>query len=205
MLKTETVAHALRERGLGVSEPPTRPPRWRLSPRQRKAVLAAHLVVSVGSLGIYAAMLLLGTAAAATAVPGTASAAYRAMGILKAAIPPAAGGVLITGVILALGTSWGLFKHYWVVAKLVLTGVILPLSVLVVFPSIQRTIAATARATALPAADLGSAPLLLIAASGAIVLMLGAATFIAVYKPWGMIARRRRPVRDRLPDAAPVS
>ncbi len=192
MTKAEPVAHSLRGGALGASAPASRPTRWSLSPGQRKAVLAAHIVVSVGLLGIYAARLLLGAVAATTPNAETASAAYRSLGILRGVIPPAAVGVLITGIGLALATSWGLFKHYWVVVKLALTAVVLPVSVLIVFPSVQRAMAATSPAAPLSAPDLGSAPLWLIAACGVIVLMLGAATVIGVYKPWGAIARRRR-------------
>lgn len=100
--------------------------------------------------------------------------------------------MLVTGVMLALGTTWGLFTHSWVLVKLALSVAVLPLSIFVVFPAVRQAIAATSRAVPLTAPDLGSAPLVLIAASGAIVLMLGAATVIAVYKPWGAIRRARR-------------
>jgi hypothetical protein len=192
MTRPDDVAHTLREQAPSARGPSTRPTARSLSPRQRKLALATHIVVSVGLLGIYAAALILGTVAAATPDPETSSAAYRSMGILRGVIPPAAGGVVVTGVILALGTTWGLFKHYWVVVKLALAVAALPVSILVVFPAVRHAIAATSPAAPLTAPDLGSAPLLLIAASGAIVLMLGAATVLAVYKPWGAIRRARR-------------
>ena len=192
MTKTETVAHGLRARAPDASSPASRPMRWSLPPRQRKAVLAAHIVVSVGLLGIYAAMLLLGTVAATTPDPETSSAAYRSLGILRGVIPPTAIGVLVTGVTLALGTTWGLFKHYWVVVKLALAVVALPVSIFVVFPAIRQAIAASSRTMPLTAPEPGSAAPLLLAASGTVILMLGAATVIAVYKPWGATARSRR-------------
>ena len=101
----------------------SRPNGWSLSPGQRKLALAAHIVVSVGLLGISAAMLVLGTVAAATPDSGTSRAAYLAMGIFtRGVIQPAAVGALVTGLILSLGTKWGLLEHYWIVAKLALTG-----------------------------------------------------------------------------------
>ncbi len=204
MTRLADVAHALPERAPGATVPEGPPTGWSLSPRRKKAVLAAHIVVSVGLLGIYAAMLLLGAVAATTPDPETSSAAYRSMGVLRGTVPPGAVGVLATGVVLALGTSWGLFKHRWVVVKLALTLAALPVSILVVFPAVRQAIDATSRAAPLAVPDSGGAPLVLIAASGAIVLMLGAATVIAVYKPWGTIARGRRDTaRHRLPDAAP--
>ena len=171
----------------------SRPQGWSLSPGQRKLVLAAHIVVSVGLLGISAAMLVLGTVAAATPDPGTSSAAYRSMGIFtRGVIQPAAVGALVTGVILSLGTKWGLLEHYWIVAKLALTVAAVLCGIFVVRPLVQQAIAATSGAAPLTTPDPGSGPMLLIATSAANVLMLGAATVISVYKPWGAIARGRR-------------
>lgn len=156
--------------------------RWKLTPGQRKLTLAAHVVVSVGLFGVYAAMLMLGIAGATAADPETSRSAFKAMSILKNAVPPGAVGVVLTGVALSLGTTWGLFRHLWVVAKLVLTVAALPISILLVFPSIQR-------ASAAPPSE--PAPPMLLVATGLVALMLGAATVIAVYKPWGLIAQRR--------------
>lgn len=181
-MTTEAAAPTRLDKRLGASDAKSRPLGWRLSTGHRKLALSAHVVISVGLFGIYAAMLMLAIAGATTADPETSRAAYRAMGLLKGAVPLGAVGVVVTGVVLSLGTSWGLFQHLWVVAKLVLTVAALPISILLVFPSIQQAIAVH---------DPGPAAPSLLAASGAIVLMLGAATVIAVYKPWGTITRAR--------------
>ncbi len=180
---TESAAHALLDRRSDTAELEKDARRWRMSPSQRKLVLAAHVVISVGLFGVYAAMLVLGIAGATAADRESSSSAYRAMGILKNLVPPGAIGVVLTGVVLSLGTSWGLFKHLWVVVKLVLTVAALPISILLVFPAIQRAISD-------PASE--SAPLTLLVATGLVALSLGAATTIAVYKPWGLVARGRQ-------------
>ena len=177
----------------GARDPLGRPSGRSLSRRQRKLVLAAHIAISVGLLGISVAMLVLGTVGATTADPPTSRAVYLSMGIFtRGVIQPAAVGALVTGVVLSLGTNWGLLKHYWIVAKLALTVAAVLCGILVAGPSVRQAIAATSAAAPLTASDPGSAPLVLIAASGANVLMLGAATVISVYKPWGAIARGRR-------------
>jgi hypothetical protein len=188
-MTTETPARALLDRRPETSEFEGGAPRWRLSPGQRKLVLAAHVMISVGLFGVYAAMVILGVAGATASDPETSGAVYPAMSILKNAVPPGAVGVVVTGVVLSLGTSWGLFKHLWVVVKLILTVAALPISILLVFPSIQRAIAD-------PTA--GAAPLMLVLASGLVALSLGTATVIAVYKPWGLVARGRQNA-SRLP------
>jgi hypothetical protein len=179
-MTTRTAAHGLLDRRSDTHESEVRSPRRRLSPGQRKLALATHVVISVGLFGVYAAMLMLGIAGAAAADPELSAASYRAMSILKNLVPPGALGIVVTGVVLSLGTSWGLLKHLWVVVKLVLTVAALPISILLVFPSIQRAIAD-------PTSE--SAPLTLMVAAALVALALGAATVIAVYKPWGLVAR----------------
>lgn len=182
----------------GARDPASRPAGWRLSRLMRKVVLAAHVIVSFGLLGLSSAMLVLGAVAATTPNPETARAAYLSMGIFtRGVIQPVAIGALATGVVLSLGTPWGLFRHAWIVAKLALTVATILCGIFVVSPTLQRALAATAIGGA-PLADQSSwsAPALLVAASGANVLMLGAATAISVFKPWGTLARRGRPARE---------
>jgi hypothetical protein len=49
-------------------------------------------------------------------------AAYLAMDVIGwLAIVPLALGALLTGLVMSLGTPWGLIRHYWVLISLVLT------------------------------------------------------------------------------------
>src|SRR5215207_9430328 len=98
-MTTETAAHALLDRPPDTNAPEGGARRWRLSPGRRKLVLAAHVVISVGLFGVYAAMLMLGVTGATASDPKTSVAAYRAMDILKNAVPPGAVGVIVTGVV----------------------------------------------------------------------------------------------------------
>ena len=165
---------------------------WRLSPGQRKALVAAHIVVSVGLLGISAAQLVLATAAALTSDVTIAQAAYRSMAIFRlGVVQPLAIVTIVTGVILSLGTKWGLFQHTWIVVKLVLTVATILNGMLNLRPAVQQAITLTANASAGSPPDLGSTALVAMAVPGINVLMLGAATVISVYKPWGQIGRRR--------------
>lgn len=84
-----------------------------------KPLLSAHVMVGVGWLGIVAAKLVLGLRAV-TASPDPATDLYFAMNVIDGAFPPVAVGTLVTGVLLSLGTKWGLLRHYWVATKLVL-------------------------------------------------------------------------------------
>ena len=88
----------------------------------RKFTLAIHLSFSVGWIGGVVAYLALGVAAATTHDPQTLRAAWIAMDLTGwYAIVPLAVASLLTGLLMALGTKWGLFRHYWVLISLVLT------------------------------------------------------------------------------------
>ena len=167
-----------------------RPAGWRLSPGQRKALVAAHIVVSVGLLGLSTALFVLATAAALTSDLATSQAAYRSMAIFtRGVVQPVAILTLATGVLLSLGTKWGLFQHTWIAVKLALTVATILNGMLNLGPAVQRAIALTASASAASPPDLGTTALVAIAVPGINVLMLGAATAISVYKPWGRLSR----------------
>jgi hypothetical protein len=115
-----------------------------LPPALRRAMLAAHIICSVGWIGATAAYLALGVAAEVNMQPQTVRAAWIGMELSGwfVIVPFGCLGYL-TGLVLSLGTPWGLFKHYWVVIALVLTT--LSLAVLLLhMPSISA-LAALAR------------------------------------------------------------
>jgi hypothetical protein len=88
----------------------------------RKFTLAIHLSFSVGWIGGVVAYLALGLAAATSQDAQTLHAAWIAMDVIGwYAIVPLALASLLTGLALALGTRWGLFRHYWVLMALVLS------------------------------------------------------------------------------------
>lgn len=93
-----------------------------MSPRLRRSALALHLAVSVGWIGAVIGYLALGVAAVTTRDDLTVRAAWIAMEITGwFAIVPLAVASLVSGLVMALGTRWGVLRHYWVVISLVLT------------------------------------------------------------------------------------
>lgn len=92
-----------------------------ISPAVRRGVLAFHVTCSVGWVGVVVAYIALGVAAERGGVD-TVRGAWIAMEILGwYVLAPLAVGSWSTGILLALGTKWGLLRHYWVVSSLVLT------------------------------------------------------------------------------------
>lgn len=93
-----------------------------MKPGVRKFALAVHLTVSIGWIGAVVGYLVLGITAVRSKDVATIRAAWTAMEITGwYAIVPLALGSLVTGVVMALGTTWGLFRHYWVAISFVLT------------------------------------------------------------------------------------
>src|SRR5918992_6382979 len=93
-----------------------------MAPGLRKFALTAHLTFSVGFIGAAVAYLVLGVSAVTSNDAQTVRAAWIAMELIGwSGIVPLAAGSLLTGIVMALGTPWGLFRHYWVVITLALT------------------------------------------------------------------------------------
>ena len=92
--------------------------------RLRKAVLALHVTTSVGWLGAVLAYLALDVATVVSKDRATVRGSYIAMEVIVGwAIVPLALAAVLIGIVNALRTSWGLFRHYWVLVKLALTVV----------------------------------------------------------------------------------
>ena len=172
----------------------TRQGERRLSAPIYRLLLSAHLILAVGWLGVAVAKLALGIAAARAGQPDIQAVLYAAISVVDRVFPPAAIGTLVTGVLLSLGTKWGLIQHYWIVVKLVLT-VAVPVTAVQFGDRLIQPALATASRPA-PAdgqlLTLAAGSGLLIALAVAHLLMLGAATVISVYKPWGKTPFGRR-------------
>lgn len=93
-----------------------------MTPSVRKVALSAHLTFSVGWIGAVIVYLALGIGAVSTTDAETIRAAWVAMELTGwYVIVPLAIASLVTGLVMALGTKWGVFRHYWVLISFVLT------------------------------------------------------------------------------------
>ncbi|MFD5200036.1 DUF2269 domain-containing protein [Streptomyces sp. NPDC058375] len=148
----------------------------------RRGLLVAHVAVSVSWLGLTVGLLTLGITAFATGDPATAGAATRAMKIFGDwLVIPVALLALVSGLVLALGTPWGLARHRWVWTKFWLTLITTGLSIFSLRPGIDAAAAAD------EAVDIN----LVIAPSVATATYFFI-TAISVLKPWGLTRRGKR-------------
>ena len=170
-----------------------------MRPALRKLMLTAHVVASVGWLGAAAGVLALGIAGLTTSDAGVASGVYRATEVIwRSVIVPFSLAALLTGVVQALSTQWGLFRHYWVLTKFAITvfsSLLLLLHTSSLLPALAQAAIESSPSVAEPGAHAhGGLPPrihLVVAASGTLVLLLTTAT-LSIYKPWGRTRFGRR-------------
>jgi hypothetical protein len=100
---------------------------------------------------------------------------------------------LVTGIVQSLGTHWGLFRHYWVLAKLLITVAATLLLVLHTRPI--STMASVAANQTLAQTDFRALRIQLVFDAGAALVALLVATLLGVYKPRGLTryGQRKRP------------
>jgi uncharacterized membrane protein len=163
-----------------------------MRPRLRKLALTAHVTSSVGWLGAVAAFLALGAVGLTSDDAETVRGVYLVMEPAAwFVLVPLAVASLVTGLVQSLGTTWGLFRHYWVLFKLLIN--LVATAVLLVY---TETLSAMADVADDPSADLAVVrnPSPVIHAGLALVLLV-VATTLAVYKPRGLTwygQRKRR-------------
>lgn len=153
-----------------------------MKPGIRKFALSAHLTFSIGWIGAVLMYLALGVAAATSENVHTVRAAWTAMELTGwYVIVPLALASLLTGLLMALATKWGLFQHYWVSISFVLT-LFSTVVLLLHMPDVTAMAAAaqTAEGTALEAlgGDLGHPGI------GLVILL--AVQVLNLYKPRGL-------------------
>ncbi len=156
-----------------------------MPPRLRKFTLTAHITASVGWIGADAAFLALAVTGLTSQDPQMVRAAYLAMGLTAwFVIVPFSVAALLTGLVQALGTKWGLFRHYWILVKFLIA--ILATVVLLIHTRPINLVADAAAGTTLSSSSLHGTRIQLVVAAGAGLLVLLVAATLAVYKPRGM-------------------
>jgi hypothetical protein len=158
-----------------------------LTPGLRRLVLTAHITFTVGWLGAVAAFVPLALVGLTSQDAQLVRAVDLAMALIaRFVIVPLSFLPLLTGPILSLGTAWGLFRHYWILAKLLIT--ILSTLVLQMHLQLIGRLADAAATSASLGANLHGLQVQMVVASVAALLALLVATALAVYKPRGMTA-----------------
>lgn len=164
-----------------------------MAPGLRKFVLTAHVTSSVGWLGAVVAYLALAIAALTIQDTQTVRAAWIAMELTGwFVIVPFALASLLIGIVQSLSTPWGLFRHYWVLVKLLLT-VFATIILLLHMPTVSYFAGVAAQTDS---ANLDGLQSELIHAGGGLLALL-VTTTLSVYKPQRMTRYGWRKQREQ--------
>ena len=184
---------------LGVSNHQGRFANMNMTPALRKFVLTGHVGLSVGLLGAIASFLAISIAGLSSEDTRLVSASYLVMKVVaQFVIVPLAFATLFTGFIEAVCTPWGLFRHYWVLAKLVVTG-FATIILLVKLELVSYAARLAAEAT-LPDTNLHFAGIQLAVHSAGGLAVLFVPLVLSIYKPRGLTSYGQRKQAERKPN-----
>ena len=175
-----------------------------MKPGLRKFALATHITLSVGWIGAVMAYLVLVVAAMTRPDAQTLRAAWIALELIGwDLIVPLALASLLTGLVMSLGTPWGLLRHYWVLISLALT-VVATAVLLEHMPTVSVFARVAAETGNLDVEGLRGALRGELLHAGVGLLVLLAIEALNVYKPQGLTAygRRRLAVSSRVTETA---
>lgn len=167
-----------------------------LTPHLRKFVITVHIILSVGWLGAVVAYLALAIVGLTSHDAKLVRAAYLSMELIGwFVIIPFGLATLLAGLVESLGTQWGLFRHWWVLVKFLLTTS----ATIILLRHMQAVtrMSGVAAETILSATDFRALRIQLVVHAGGGLLVLLAATVLSVYKPWGMTPYGRRKQQER--------
>ena len=141
-----------------------------------------HVAVSVGWLGLDAALVALEVTSLGTGDPRERAGIAAAMAAMAVwVLVPVVLASLVSGLVLALSTPWGLVRYWWMLIKCAIAAVLTTTGLIVLLPRLHQIIAGEAQPVRMET---------LIGRSIALVLLL-AATGLSVAKPWGKTPRGR--------------
>jgi hypothetical protein len=170
--------------------------RWRLGARARKSVLLVHIASAGAWLGIDVVMAVLVFTALFTDDDRTKALSFQALELV-AVWPLLTMGMLclLTGVLLGLGSRYGLVRYWWVAVKLTLNLVLSGLVLVALAPEVADAAERARQFDAGVAAPLGVGDLVfppIVSPTALLVAMV-----LAVFKPWGRIraTKQSREVR----------
>jgi hypothetical protein len=162
-------------------------PAW-LGRRTRRATLVLHISAAGAWLGLDVVMAVLVATSALTDSDRTRGVAYRALELVTVWPMTVAGlSCLLTGVVLGLGTRYGLVRYWWVAAKLVINLLLTTLVLVALRPGVgeiadRGEALLDGEAVRAAVGDLAFPPIV----STSLLLV---AIVLSVFKPWGRIRR----------------
>ena len=160
-----------------------------MTPALRRFTFTTHITSSIGWVGAALAFLALAVIGFTSDDPVKVRGAYLLMAPAAwFVLVPLAHASLLSGIVLSLGTTWGLFRYNWVVLKLGIT--VFATVILLIYMGTFREMAGVAADPVMDLAAVRNASPIVHAILALILLL--AATVLGVYKPFGMTAYGKR-------------
>ena len=163
-------------------------PRVRLGRRARRGVLTVHILGAGSWIGIDVVLAVLVGTAVLTTSTSTRALCYQALQLFAVWPLLTAGLVtLASGIVLGIGSSYGLVRFWWVAVKLALNLVLVALVAFALRPGVAEAARHGAALVAGVPSEARVEDLIFppIVSSAALVV----ATVLSVFKPWGRIRR----------------
>lgn len=168
----------------------TRKP-WRLSGKARKLTLFVHILsagIWIGVVVVVAVLVCVGWFSSDTQNQATA---YQALGLVAVWPMLVAGATcLASGVLLGLGSKYGLIRYKWVATKLVLNVALVVLVYFALRPGMAETVEYGRALAAGTPNDTDVSGMFFPPAVS--LTALSFATYLSIFKPWGRTPRGRR-------------
>ncbi len=165
-----------------------------ISQRLRKIILTAHVAISVGWLGLVTGMFALAVTGATTSDRGTQFAMYTTMSLLdEIFLGMTSMFALVSGVIGAAGTKWGLMQRWWVAVKFVVTILLMMFGFGAIHSLIlEANTMVLAGDVPVRGPDADAVGTALASCAGVALCVLVFMTILSTFKPWGMTRRGRK-------------
>ncbi len=153
-----------------------------------------HVIASVAWVGASLCLVVLGLTGLLAEDPLTRRSAYVALGAVAGTVAlPVSLAAFASGVLIALGTRWRLFRHWWVLVSLIATGVMTAAVAFALTPMMRSTAARALTAPANRIAEaVGPDAIAVVVAPSVAVVALSAVTALNVFKPRGRVTPDRK-------------
>jgi len=165
-----------------------------IAPRARKILFTAHVAISVAWLGVVGCQFTLATAIWVSRDAAVQYAGFTMMAMLdNVFLGVTSTFAVITGLVTAVGTRWGLMQRRWVATKFYATLAVQMVGFGVIHQSISKgNLIETAADAPVRSPETDALGLLLSCVTGTAMLTLVTMVIISVFKPWGLTRRGRR-------------
>lgn len=163
--------------------------RWPLGRRTRKTVLVLHIVSAGAWIGLDVVMAVAVFTAFTTGNRQTEAIAYQMLELFVLWPMFACGLVsLLTGLLLGMGTKYGLVRFWWVAVKLVINLLMCTLVLVALRPGVHSVADQGREIAAGSPVEVAVGEMLYPPIVSPTLLLV--ATVLAVFKPWGRIRKR---------------